>query len=163
LRRLPIGRAWEAMREDEIACRSLGINTTITKLTAFATGALFGGLAGSFFATRQGFISPESFTFIESAIILAIVVLGGMGSQLGVAIAAIVMVGGFEALRHTEGLQSIFGEGFDPALYRMLLFGIAMVGIMVWRPRGIIGSRSPTIALNEARPIPKDLVDEGRA
>lgn len=151
MRRLPIGRAWEAMREDEIACRSLGINTTITKLTAFATGALFGGLAGGFFATRQGFISPESFSFIESAIILAIVVLGGMGSQLGVAIAAVVMVGGFEALRHTDGLQAIFGEGFDPALYRMLLFGIAMVGIMVWRPRGIISSRSPTILLDDAK------------
>jgi branched-chain amino acid transport system permease protein len=163
LRRLPIGRAWEAMREDEIACRSLGINTTITKLTAFATGALFGGLAGCFFATRQGFISPESFTFIESAIILAIVVLGGMGSQLGVAIAAVVMVGGFEALRHTGGLQSIFGEGFDPALYRMLLFGIAMVGIMVWRPRGIVASRTPSIVLGEARTIPADLVKEGRA
>ena len=162
LRRLPVGRAWEAMREDEIACRSLGINTTITKLTAFATGALFGGLAGSFFATRQGFISPESFTFIESAIILAIVVLGGMGSQLGVAIAAIVMVGGFEALRHTEGLQSIFGEGFDPALYRMLLFGVAMVGIMVWRPRGIVGTRSPTIVLRKAEPIPKHMVEEAR-
>ncbi len=162
LRRLPIGRAWEAMREDQIACRSLGINTTITKLSAFAIGAMFGGLAGSFFATRQGFISPESFTFIESAIILAIVVLGGMGSQLGVAIAAIVMVGGFEALRHTEGLQSIFGEGFDPALYRMLLFGIAMVGIMVWRPRGIIGTRTPSIGLDEARPISVDLVKEGR-
>jgi len=163
LRRLPVGRAWEAMREDEIACRSLGINTTITKLTAFATGALFGGLAGAFFATRQGFISPESFTFIESAIILAIVVLGGMGSQLGVAIAAVVMVGGFEALRHTEGLQSFFGEGFDPALYRMLLFGIAMVGIMVWRPRGLISSRSPTVALNDARDISPDLVGQGRA
>ncbi|MGH6736824.1 MAG: high-affinity branched-chain amino acid ABC transporter permease LivM [Methyloceanibacter sp.] len=163
LRRLPIGRAWEAMREDEIACRSLGINTTVTKLTAFATGALFGGLAGSFFATRQSFVSPESFTFIESAIILAIVVLGGMGSQLGVAIAAVVMIGGFEALRHTEGLQSFFGAGFDPALYRMLLFGIAMVGIMVWRPRGIIASRSPSIVLHEARPIPADLVEEGRA
>ncbi|MGH6864917.1 MAG: high-affinity branched-chain amino acid ABC transporter permease LivM [Methyloceanibacter sp.] len=163
LRRLPIGRAWEAMREDEIACRSLGINTTITKLTAFAMGALFGGLAGCFFATRQGFISPESFSFIESAIILAIVVLGGMGSQLGVAIAAIAMVGGFEALRHTEGLQSIFGAGFDPALYRMLLFGIAMVGIMVWRPRGLISSRTPSIALGEARAIPPDLVKEGRA
>jgi branched-chain amino acid transport system permease protein len=162
LRRLPIGRAWEAMREDEIACRSLGINTTITKLTAFATGALFGGLAGSFFATRQGFISPESFTFIESAIILAIVVLGGMGSQLGVVIAAIVMVGGFEALRHTGGLQEIFGEGFDPALYRMLLFGIAMVAIMVWRPRGIIGSRTPSIVLDEARPVRTDLVKEAR-
>ena len=84
LRRLPIGRAWEALREDEIACRSLGINTTNTKLTAFAMGAMFGGFAGSFFATRQGFISPESFTFIESAIILAIVVLGGLGSQIGV-------------------------------------------------------------------------------
>jgi len=163
LRRLPIGRAWEAMREDEIACRSLGINTTITKLTAFATGALFGGLAGCFFATRQGFISPESFTFIESAIILAIVVLGGMGSQLGVAIAAVVMVGGFEALRHTEGLQSFFGEGFDPALYRMLLFGIAMVGIMVWRPRGLISSRTPTVALNDARAASPDLVGQGRA
>jgi len=163
LRRLPIGRAWEALREDQIACKSLGINTTITKLTAFAIGAMFAGLAGSFFATRQGFISPESFTFIESAIILAIVVLGGMGSQLGVAIAAIVMVGGFEALRHTEGLRSIFGHGFDPALYRMLLFGIAMVGIMVWRPRGLIGTRSPTIVLDEARPIGGDLVREGRA
>ncbi|HZJ12042.1 MAG TPA: high-affinity branched-chain amino acid ABC transporter permease LivM [Methyloceanibacter sp.] len=163
LRRLPIGRAWEALREDQIACRSLGINTTITKLSAFAIGAMFGGLAGSFFASRQGFISPESFTFIESAIILAIVVLGGMGSQLGVAIAAIVMVGGFEALRHTEDLQSIFGEGFDPALYRMLLFGIAMVGIMVWRPRGIIGSRTPSIVLDEARPISAGLVKEGRA
>ncbi len=85
LRRLPIGRAWEALREDEIACRSLGINTTNTKLTAFAIGAMFGGFAGSFFATRQGFISPESFAFSESAMILAIVVLGGMGSQLGVA------------------------------------------------------------------------------
>jgi branched-chain amino acid transport system permease protein len=90
LRRLPIGRAWEAMREDEIACRSLGINTTNTKLTAFAMGAMFGGIAGSFFATRQGFISPESFVFGESALVLAIVVLGGMGSQLGVAVAAAV-------------------------------------------------------------------------
>ena len=90
LRRLPIGRAWEALREDEIACRSLGINTTNTKLTAFALGAMFGGFAGSFFAVRQGFVSPESFTFIESAIILAIVVLGGLGSQIGVVLAAVL-------------------------------------------------------------------------
>ena len=162
LRRLPVGRAWEAMREDEIACRSLGINTTVTKLSAFATGAMFGGLAGCFFATRQGFVSPESFTFIESAIILAIVVLGGMGSQLGVAIAAVVMVGGFEALRHTAGLQAIFGSDFDPSLYRMLLFGIAMVGIMVWRPRGLVSSRAPTIALQDADSISGDLVRQGR-
>ncbi len=84
IRRLPIGRAWEALREDEVACRALGINPTTVKLSAFAIGAMFGGFAGCFFATRQGFISPESFTFIESATILAIVVLGGMGSQIGV-------------------------------------------------------------------------------
>src|ERR1700741_5149618 len=99
LRRLPIGRAWEALREDEVACRALGINITTTKLTAFATGALFGGFAGAFFATRQGFISPESFTFQESALVLAIVVLGGMGSPLGVALAALAMIGGFELFR----------------------------------------------------------------
>ncbi len=147
LRHLPIGRAWEAMREDEIACRSLGINTTVTKLSAFATGAMIGGFAGAFFATRQGFISPESFTFMESATILAIVVLGGLGSQLGVALASIALIGGFEALRHTQGLKVIFGPDFDPALYRMLLFGIAMVLIMLWRPRGIVASRTPTILL----------------
>jgi branched-chain amino acid transport system permease protein len=88
-------------------------------------------------------------------------VLGGMGSQLGVAIAAIVMVGGFEALRHTENLQSIFGEGFDPALYRMLLFGVAMVAIMIWRPRGIVGTRDPSITLGKASSIKGDLVKEG--
>lgn len=161
LRRLPIGRAWEAMREDEIACRSLGINTTVAKLTAFATGALFGGFAGSFFATRQGFISPESFTFIESAIILAIVVLGGMGSQIGVVLAAIVMIGGFELLRNMEWLQVVFGQGFDPSQYRMLLFGLAMVAIMLWRPRGIIASRDPSIVLKEKRSVGGHLVKEG--
>jgi branched-chain amino acid transport system permease protein len=163
MRRLPIGRAWEAMREDEIACRSLGINTTIAKLTAFATGALFGGIAGSFFATRQGFISPESFTFIESAIILAIVVLGGMGSQVGVVLAAIVMIGGFELLRNMEWLQLVFGQDFDPSQYRMLLFGLAMVGIMLWRPRGIISSREPSIMLHERHAVSGGLVNEGRA
>lgn len=163
LRRLPIGRAWEALREDEIACRSLGINTTVTKLSAFATGALFGGFAGSFFAARQSFISPESFTFIESAIILSIVVLGGMGSQLGVAIAAVVMIGGFEALRHTDSLQLIFGAGFDPTLYRMLFFGLAMVAIMVWRPRGLVSTRQPSVTLHkDAGAISGDLVSEGR-
>src|SRR6202008_4591661 len=90
LRRLPIGRSGESLREDEIACRSLGINTTNTKLTAFAIGAMFGGFAGSFFAARQGFISPESFNFLESAMVVAIVVLGGMGSLTGVAVAAVV-------------------------------------------------------------------------
>ncbi|MEG1818199.1 high-affinity branched-chain amino acid ABC transporter permease LivM, partial [Pseudomonas sp.] len=92
LLRMPIGRAWEALREDEIACRALGLNPTIIKLSAFTLGACFAGFAGSFFAARQGLVTPESFTFIESAIILAIVVLGGMGSQLGVILAAIVMI-----------------------------------------------------------------------
>jgi branched-chain amino acid transport system permease protein len=161
LRRLPVGRAWEALREDEIACRSLGINTVNTKLTAFATGAMFGGFAGSFFATRQGFISPESFTFIESAIILAIVVLGGLGSQVGVVIAAVVMIGGFEILRNMEWLREVFGSGFDPSLYRMLLFGIAMVVIMVWKPRGIISTRMPSVFLKERKGVSSDLVKEG--
>nr|WP_249784412.1 high-affinity branched-chain amino acid ABC transporter permease LivM [Bradyrhizobium sp. IC3195] len=148
LRRLPIGRAWEALREDEVACRALGINTTTTKLTAFATGAMFGGFAGAFFATRQGFISPESFTFQESALVLAIVVLGGMGSQLGVALAALAMIGGFELFR---GLET----------YRMLVFGWAMVLIMIWRPRGLVGHRAPTVYLKKAQAISSDLVKEG--
>ncbi|WP_157016553.1 high-affinity branched-chain amino acid ABC transporter permease LivM [Mesorhizobium xinjiangense] len=161
LRRLPIGRAWEALREDEIACRSLGINTTNTKLTAFAIGAMFGGFAGSFFATRQGFISPESFTFLESAIILAIVVLGGLGSQIGVVIASVVMIGGIEMLRNLGFLSQIFGPGFDPTQYRMLIFGLAMVMIMVWKPRGLISTREPTVVLKEKKRIGADMVAQG--
>lgn len=148
LRRLPIGRAWEALREDEVACRSLGINTTTTKLTAFATGAMFGGFAGAFFATRQGFISPESFTFHESALVLAIVVLGGMGSQLGVALAALAMIGGFELFR---GLEQ----------FRMLVFGSAMVLLMIWRPRGLIGHRAPSVFLEKSTQISSSMVKEG--
>lgn len=148
LRKLPIGRAWEALREDEIACRSLGINTTNTKLTAFAIGAMFGGFAGSFFATRQGFISPESFTFIESAIILAIVVLGGLGSQVGVVIASVLMIGGFEFFR-------------EFADYRMLIFGLLMVGIMVWKPRGLITRRNPSAVYKEQKAIGADMVSQG--
>jgi len=161
LRRLPVGRAWEALREDEIACRSLGINTTNTKLTAFAMGAMFAGFAGSFFAARQGFISPDSFTFLESATILSIVVLGGMGSQIGVAIAAIVMIGGTEIMRELDFLKLIFGATFDPTQYRMLLFGLAMVLIMIWRPRGLIATRDPSVVLKERKVIGADLVKEG--
>ncbi len=162
LRRLPIGRAWEALREDEIACRSLGINTTNTKLTAFAMGAMFAGFAGSFFAARQSFISPESFTFLESATILSIVVLGGMGSQIGVAIAAVVMIGGTEIMRQLGFLKQIFGPTFDPTQYRMLLFGLAMVAIMRWRPRGLIATRTPSVFLKKRRDISVDLVTGGR-
>ena len=153
LRRLPIGRAWEALREDEIACRSLGINTTNTKLTAFALGAMFGGFAGSFFAVRQGFVSPESFTFIESATILAIVVLGGMGSQLGVAIAAAAMIGIPELMRELDWMKRIFGEDFDPTQYRMLLFGAAMVIMMIWKPRGLVSTRLPSVFLKEQKAV----------
>ncbi|AEH85747.1 MULTISPECIES: high-affinity branched-chain amino acid ABC transporter permease LivM [Mesorhizobium] len=161
LRRLPVGRAWEALREDEIACRSLGINTTTTKLTAFATGAMFGGFAGSFFAARQGFVSPESFVFLESAIILAIVVLGGMGSLVGIAVAAMVMIGGTEALRELDFLKQIFGPDFTPELYRMLLFGMAMVIVMLWKPRGFVGSREPTAFLKERRAVSGSFTKEG--
>lgn len=144
IRKMPVGRAWEALREDEIACRSLGINPTNTKLTAFALGAMFAGFAGSFFATRQAFISPESFTFIESAVILAIVVLGGMGSQVGVAIAAVLLIGGTELFRELEE-------------YRMLAFGGLMVAIMVWKPRGLLAHREPTIKLHpDGEPPPEE-------
>jgi branched-chain amino acid transport system permease protein len=149
LRQLPVGRAWEALREDEIACRSLGINTTNTKLTAFAMGAMFGGLAGSFFATRQGFISPESFTAIESFIILAVVVLGGLGSQLGIVIAVILLNAAFELLRELQE-------------FRMLIVGLSMVLIMVWRPRGLISTRQPSVFLKQRRAVSADLVGEGR-
>lgn len=161
LRTLPVGRAWEALREDEIACRSLGINTTNTKLTAFAIGAMFGGFAGSFFATRQGFISPESFTFLESAIILAIVVLGGLGSQVGVVIASVVMIGGIEMLRNIGFLSQIFGPDFDPVQYRMLIFGLAMVAIMVWKPRGLVTTRNPSAVLKERKKIDAEMVSQG--
>ena len=125
LTRMPIGRAWEALREDEIACRSMGLNHVLVKLSAFAIGASTAGLAGVFFATYQGFVNPTSFTFFESALILAIVVLGGMGSTVGVVIAAFVLTVAPEMLRS-------FAE------YRVLLFGVLMVLMMIWRPRGLI-------------------------
>ncbi|MBX7147346.1 MAG: high-affinity branched-chain amino acid ABC transporter permease LivM [Alphaproteobacteria bacterium] len=136
LRKLPIGRAWEALREDEIASRALGINPTKTKLTAFALGAMIAGFAGCFFATKQNFISPESFNFMESAIILAIVVLGGMGSQMGVILATMILIALPEFLRELE-------------LYRSLISGLVMVFIMVWRPKGLLYHREPTVRLFE--------------
>ncbi|RRW43039.1 high-affinity branched-chain amino acid ABC transporter permease LivM [Pseudomonas luteola] len=136
LLRMPIGRAWEALREDEIACRALGLNPTLIKLSAFTLGACFAGFAGSFFAARQGLVSPESFTFIESAIILAIVVLGGMGSQLGVILAAIVMILLPELMRE-------FSE------YRMLMFGAMMVLMMIWRPQGLLPMQRPHLELRK--------------
>jgi branched-chain amino acid transport system permease protein len=139
MRKLPIGRAWEAMREDEIACKALGMNVVNVKLSAFALGAMLGGFAGVFFAARQGFISPESFVFSESATILAIVVLGGMGSQLGVVLASLVLV-----------LIPEIGRDFTE--YRMLIFGAAMIMIMVWKPSGLLSHRNPTIN------VPKSII-----
>ncbi|TCO81067.1 branched-chain amino acid transport system permease protein [Plasticicumulans lactativorans] len=133
LRAMPMGRAWEALREDEIACRSLGINHVVVKLTAFMMGAMTGGIAGVFFATYQGFVNPTSFNFFESVLILAIVVLGGMGSTLGVIIAALVLTLLPEVLR-------------DFADYRVLLFGALMVLMMIWRPRGLIRPKRPAFA-----------------
>ena len=136
---MPVGRAWEALREDEIACRSLGLNHVLIKLSAFMIGASIGGVAGVFFATYQGFINPSSFTFIESALILAIVVLGGLGSTLGVAVAALVLTILPEALR-------------EFADYRVLIFGMLMVLMMIWKPRGLIRSSRPSF----------NLADEGK-
>ena len=136
LLRMPIGRAWEALREDEIACRALGLNPTVIKLSAFTLGATFAGFAGSFFAARQGLVTPESFTFLESAIILAIVVLGGMGSQLGVILAAVVMILLPEMMR-------------DFSEYRMLLFGALMVLMMIWRPQGLLPMQRPHLELRK--------------
>ena len=134
IRKLPLGRAWEAMREDEIACRALGINLPKTKLSAYAIGATIAGLAGCFFAAKQGFISPDSFSFMETAIVLAIVVLGGMGSQMGILIATLFLV----------LLPELSREFAD---FRMLIFGVAMVLVMVFKPGGLVSSRQPTVRL----------------
>ncbi|CAM3966191.1 high-affinity branched-chain amino acid ABC transporter permease LivM [Bordetella tumbae] len=134
--RMPVGRAWEALREDEIACRSLGLNPTRIKLSAFTLGAMFAGFGGAFFAARQGMVNPESFTFIESALILAIVVLGGMGSQVGVILAAILLTVLPEVARE-------FAE------YRMLMFGLVMVLMMMWRPQGLLPMKRPHVELDK--------------
>ncbi len=143
LLRMPVGRAWEALREDEIACKSLGLNLTLIKLSAFAIGAFFAGSAGAFFAAKQGFINPESFTFIESAIILAIVVLGGMGSQIGVILAAIALTVIPEMAR-------------EYADYRMIIFGAVMVLMMTWRPQGLIPAQRRKVKLPESLATTED-------
>ncbi|CAI1107970.1 high-affinity branched-chain amino acid ABC transporter permease LivM [Serratia quinivorans] len=137
LLRMPLGRAWEALREDEIACRSLGLNPTKIKLTAFTISAAFAGFAGTLFAARQGFVSPESFTFVESAFVLAIVVLGGMGSQFAVILAAILLVVSREMMR-------------DLNEYSMLLLGALMVLMMIWRPQGLLPMKRPQLKLKAA-------------
>ncbi|MBF0623123.1 MAG: high-affinity branched-chain amino acid ABC transporter permease LivM [Magnetococcales bacterium] len=136
VKEMPIGRTWEALREDEIACRSLGINHVTVKLSAFSMGAMVGGIGGVFFAASQGFVNPTSFTFFESALILAIVVLGGLGSILGVIISAVLLTVLPEVLR-------------DFSDYRFLMFGLAMVVMMVWRPRGLLTIRRPLFRMEK--------------
>ncbi|WP_250450552.1 ABC transporter ATP-binding protein [Caballeronia sp. ATUFL_M2_KS44] len=135
-----IGRAWAAIREDEIAAKAMGINTRNVKLLAFAMGASFGGLSGAMFGTFQGFVSPESFTFWESIVVLACVVLGGMGHIPGVILGAVLLAVFPEFLRSTMGpLQNaIFGHQIvDTEVIRQLLYGLAMVLIMLYRSEGL--------------------------
>jgi branched-chain amino acid transport system permease protein len=135
-----IGRAWEAIREDEVAARAMGINTTSVKLLAFAMGACFGGIAGGMFSAIQQFISPESFVLVESVMVLAMVVLGGMGNIWGVILGALLLSFVPEILRFTvEPLQrQLFGRMIvEPEVIRMLIFGFALVLIMILRPGGL--------------------------
>jgi branched-chain amino acid transport system permease protein len=138
-----IGRAWEAIREDEIAARAMGINTRNMKLLAFAMGASFGGIAGGMFSAIQGFISPESFVLVESVMVLSMVVLGGMGNIWGVILGAVLLSFVPEVLRSSvEPVQlALFGRTLiDPEVIRMLLFGLALVVMMLFRPAGILPS-----------------------
>jgi branched-chain amino acid transport system permease protein len=138
-----IGRAWEAVREDETAARAMGINTTHMKLLAFAMGATFGGVAGGMFSAIQGFISPESFILVESILVVSMVVLGGMGNIWGVVLGALLLSFVPEILRWTvEPMQrALFGHMLvEPEVIRMLIFGFAMVLIMLYRPAGLLPS-----------------------
>ena len=134
-----IGRAWIAIREDELAAAAMGINTRNVKLLAFAMGATFGGVAGGLFASFQGFISPESFTLLDSIMVLCMVVLGGMGNVAGVVLGAVLLTALPEALRYAAPLQQmLFGSVYiDPSDLRMLLFGLALVLMMLFRPAGL--------------------------
>lgn len=135
-----IGRAWMAIREDEVAAEAMGINTRNIKLLAFAMGATFGGLAGGLFAGFQGFVSPESFGLTESITVLCMVVLGGMGNITGVLLGGVLLVVLPEVLRHGSGpaQQLLFGKTLiDPESLRMLLFGLALITVMLWRPAGL--------------------------
>jgi branched-chain amino acid transport system permease protein len=138
-----IGRAWEAIREDELAARSMGINTRNMKLLAFAMGASFGGVAGGMFSAIQGFISPESFVLTESVMVLSMVVLGGMGNVWGVILGALLLSFVPELLRYwaDPAQRLLFGRSVvEPEVIRMLLFGLAMVGMMLFRPAGLLPS-----------------------
>jgi len=138
LERSRIGRAWMAIREDEIAARAMGINTRNLKLLAFGMGATFGGVAGVLFATFQGFVSPESFSLQESVMIVAMVVLGGLGHIPGVVVGALLLAALPEVLRYVAGPLQVMTDGrLDASILRQLLIALAMIGIMLARPRGL--------------------------
>jgi len=133
-----IGRAWMAIREDEIAAKAMGINTRNLKLLAFGMGATFGGISGAMFAAFQGFVSPESFSLMESVMIVAMVVLGGIGYLPGVILGALLLAALPEVLRHVAGpLQAMTDGRIDSAILRQLLIALAMISIMLLRPRGL--------------------------
>jgi branched-chain amino acid transport system permease protein len=135
-----VGRAWMAIREDEIAAKAMGINTRNMKLLAFGMGATFGGVAGSMFAAFQGFVSPESFSLMESVMIVAMVVLGGIGHLPGVVLGAVLLSALPEVLRWVSGLldlQALTGGRLDAAILRQLLIALAMIIVMLLRPRGL--------------------------
>ena len=148
-----IGRAGVAIRDDELAASAMGINTRNVKLLAFAMGATFGGVAGGLFASFQGFISPESFQLIDSIMVLCMVVLGGMGNVAGVALGAVLLTALPEALRYIGPLQQRWFGGVivDPADLRMLLFGLALVLMMLLRPEGLWPARRRPVAAIPAR------------
>ncbi len=150
-----IGRAWEAIREDEIAARSMGINTRNMKLLAFAMGASFGGIAGGMFSAIQGFISPESFVLVESIMVVSMVVLGGMGNIWGVILGALLLSFIPEILRWTvePAQRALFGRMLiEPEVIRMLLFGLALVLVMLFRPAGLLPSAVRKRELAERAP-----------
>jgi branched-chain amino acid transport system permease protein len=140
LERSRVGRAWMAIREDEIAAKAMGINTRNLKLLAFGMGATFGGVSGVLFATFQGFVSPESFALQESVMVVAMVVLGGIGHIPGVILGALLLAALPEVLRWVSGeldLQMLTGGRLDAAILRQLLIALAMIAIMLARPRGL--------------------------
>ena len=133
-----IGRAWMAIREDEIAAKAMGINTRNLKLLAFGMGATFGGVSGAMFASFQHFVSPESFGLMESVMIVAMVVLGGMGHLPGVVLGAVLLAALPEVLRYVASpLQALSGGRIDASILRQLLIALAMIVVMMWRPRGL--------------------------
>jgi len=148
-----VGRAWMAIREDEIAAKAMGINTRNLKLLAFGMGATFGGVSGAMFASFQGFISPESFTLMESIMIVAMIVLGGIGHLPGVILGAVALSSLPEVLRYVAGpLQNMTGGRLDASILRQLLIALAMIIVMLWRPRGLWPSPEHGKALPVTKP-----------